>query len=142
MNPFDICLAKQLVGVSGGGNPNRVQTITGTLDDPWGDVDSNELGEALQSGNATAIIEADATALGFGIIMQPVQQTVEIHNLFSNGANVDELSSSVIANTVEWGSTTGSILRFAIYDGGTVTDALAYASLVPTELTIIWHPLP
>lgn len=141
MNPFDICLAKQLVGESGGGNPNRVETITGTLNDPWGDVDCEELSEALQSNNATAIIEADATALGFGTIIQPVQKTAET-NFFSNGANIDELTSSVLANALAWRETTGNITRFAIYAGGTFTDALAYASLVPTTMTIIWHPLP
>lgn len=129
-------------GGGGGGNPNSVQTITGTLDDPWGDVDYDELSEALQSGNATAIIEADATALGFGTITQPVQKTVGINNLYSDGAAIDVSSSNATANTLEWGNTTGNIAKFAIYAGGTITDALAYASLVPTELTIIWHPLP
>ena len=62
-------------GGSGGGgeNPNYVQTVTGTLRNPWGnvgDIDIKELSTAITPSikEATAYIDIDATALNFGHI--------------------------------------------------------------------------
>ena len=130
-------------GGGGGGNPNTVQTITGTLDDPWGDVDFDELSEALQSGNATAIIEADATALGFGTITCYITgyfggSPERNRNVISDGSPNAE--GGTTAYSVSW--TADEISVFTIFAAGTYTNALDYATLVPTTLTIIWHPLP
>ena len=38
------------------GNPNKVVTVTGTMANPWGNLDVAELIEAVKAGNATAYI--------------------------------------------------------------------------------------
>jgi len=126
-------------GGSGGGNPNTVQTITGTLDDPWGDLDYAEFRAALIANEATAKIAADATSLGFGTIEQPVQAGDNM-STFTDGCFID--GENITANDIRWDSTIGDLVTFAIFANGTVADAIQYASLVPTTLTIIWHPLP
>lgn len=56
MDVVDILYAKNKFGGSGGSNPNRVQVITGTLAEPFGDVVG--LSGELYYGNASAKIRA------------------------------------------------------------------------------------
>ena len=40
---------------AGGGNPNRVEVITGTADNPWGDLNIGDFISAVVAGNASGI---------------------------------------------------------------------------------------
>ena len=42
--------ADRIANAEGGGNPNTVQTITGTVGDPFGEIDSQKLYDALKDG--------------------------------------------------------------------------------------------
>lgn len=133
---------KELSSISGG-NPNSVETITGTVANPWGDVDPAELGSEILNNNATAIMT---------ITTEDGTITAPMLIIF-----IDELdySSFSVAN-INVGSDYGNAAQImyayknlikaksAIFGGGTVTvtDLLEVASQIPTTLMIIHHPLP
>lgn len=140
---------------SGGGNPNRVQTITGTLAEPWGDVGFDALFEALPlyhddttttARNATAIIRIDGTSLGMGSAKLPLHSYESGLSDFIYGDGIAILAKGFLA--AEGGWKKDGICEANIYTGSsqdwtyTETDIEAYASAIPTTLTIIWHPLP
>ncbi len=137
-----------LEGGGGGGNPNRVQIIEGTLANPWGDVGS-ELCEAIIDNNANAWLLVDASALGYGEITYPIL------------ADTGTLRACVTAigacgcndSEAEWYETdTVGVYRLSfaynvIADPESdpqvvVLNLEEYAEYLPTTLTIIWHPLP
>lgn len=151
----ELALAKGFSG--GGGNPNRVQTITGTLANPWANVSIDEYKsfcEALEDNGANAIIEVKASALGlpntnFRDFLPYDIGTDYYLQIFKGDAQVNgtaraisfiySIMNNVVAlNQAHYG-------EFEVTDGsgsGSVTDLSQYASLIPTTLTIIWHPLP
>lgn len=131
----------------GGGNPNYVQTITGTVAAPTGEDDSGNLfasiSEAVFNKNATAKM---SITVG--------QQTGWAYLLGSNnGALLQGYASLVNANSfltmkVVWNLAGGNITvgDFESIQGANgsyqVNDLKSMASMCTTELTIIWHPLP
>lgn len=128
----------------GGGNPNSVQVIEGTLANPFGDVDINELMDALyvgadQTGDAHAIIAGDAAVLGFGLLQQPVY--CMNYRLRSTAGDINEDGS--LCNEIYW-YLDGEQLAIHAYieQNGTLTNIASYASQIPTTLTIYWHPMP
>ena len=143
---------------SGGGNPNSVQTIVGTLANPWGDMSADDFiafGEALHNNNANAIIEMDGTALGMGVAnfrdfylsnSDPTTYWVHI-----NGGTAVTDGVGIVATVSYYNYNNEIALASAIVGSytcdvgeGTINtqSVFSYASLVPTTLTIIWHPLP
>lgn len=133
-------LADNWTGGSGGGggsNPNTVQTITGTLANPFGSVDADTLGPALDSMNASATFVADASALGAGTVIARLGGNSD--TIWGNGASFD-ISDSVSAFGLTWVSS-GSLVFAKMFSGGNVIDISTYASMIPTTLTVVWHPL-
>lgn len=138
MNLYDVAIAKKLSGGGGGGgNPNTTQTITGTLNAPFGSVDIGALGTALSSMNASAYFEADASALGAGTVS--ARLAGDNTGIWGNGASFG-VSDSVIAFGLSWGSS-GSLTFAKMFSDGNVMDISPYGSMIPTTLTIVWHPL-
>lgn len=135
-------------GDEGGGNPNRVETITGTLASPFGDLGS-EFSEALLSNNANALLGVDATALGFGTIVYPLLATgseqiiAVITNIQDDSCN-DSEARWAINHLGDFTLTYAYWVSAEVdYDPPVlVTNLMDYATLLPTTLTIIWHPLP
>lgn len=140
---------------SGGGNPNSVQVIEGTLAEPWGDVGFDALYEALPfynddgtiiARNATAIIKLDGANLGMGTAILPLHSTKTESNDFIVGDGFNTASGGFLAATGIWnedGVYEADVYQGSVQDGAYVdTNVKAYASLIPTTLTIIWHPLP
>lgn len=123
----------------GGGNPNSVQVIEGTLANPFGDIAMDELQAAVISGNATAILEFNASALGFG-----TQKTA----LYYYGD--EELTASYagltpafsVAYYLRWNSASGDLEYAYVEEDGTVTDVKTAAASLPSTLTIYLHPMP
>lgn len=131
----------------GGGNPNHVQTITGTVATPVGEEGSPGLfasiSEAIFNKNATAKMSITAG-----------QQTGWTYLLGSNnGAQLQGYASIFSTNgfltmRVVWKLVNGNIIvdTFESIQGTNgsyqVTDLKSMAARCPTELTIIWHPLP
>lgn len=129
-------------GGGGGSNPNYAETITGTLANPWGGVDTAALLTEIQSNNATCMMTIDATALDIGIF--PV---IALPFAVSQGFIFELIGTSGPALN-NWGCTSvnyhsdGTFYTFYALTGGNVIDPGSYASTIPTTLTIIHHPLP
>lgn len=125
-------------GDEGGGNPNRVETITGTAADPWGDVDPSTLHEKMRNGDASVSVSFDSTAIGGSTYYQNLFAAPDYFTI--EGA-VPGDGSSTECYAVDW-NTDGTVLSAAQYTTGTYVDISAYLALITTVFTIIWHPLP
>ena len=135
----------------GGGNPNSVQVIAGTLDNPFGDVDISELILALENNGANAVLNADITAIGYTGIVLPLAVAV-----YGDAGILATYSSDIVFEKLtiaqayyNYDFEDNFILNKADqvvgdYDNHefTATDIKSYASLIPTTLTIYWHPMP
>lgn len=129
--------------VEGGGNPNRSETYTGTLYDPWGDYSVAELAtlyDEISARNASMILVLDASALG---ITQPVPLLMGAYsNTFEGAAASGSLESLSAAIIVAYSKISGELDFCVTYaSDGTGTDISAYASQLPTTFTIYWHPM-
>lgn len=128
----------------GGGNPNRVQTITGTLAEPWGG-HQYSISNALYSNECSAVMHGDATAIGeseFDLILETDCDGIK-------GSYVFMSSNECVAASIVWAESLDySINEALICNASTsdetveISDIKEYGSLIPTTLTIIWHPLP
>ena len=126
---------------SGGGNPNYVETVTGTLANPWGSVTPATLQTAISGNNATALLTVDASAIGMGtayLVATPfAQQAIAFQAVGSSGSSVADWAAVDVAY-----GTNGSLAYAWINRSGAALDATAYAQSITTTLTIIHHPLP
>lgn len=123
-------------------NPNYVETITGTLANPWGDINVTELFDAIESGAATAYIIDNAIEQRWKICLQ------------SFGGNVFGFCGQAKPSTS--GTKVGLInVEYVQYDSAgnltfcasagsatTLTNITQYADEGTVTLTIIHHPLP
>lgn len=127
------CAFNPVIVSGGGGNPNYVETIEGTLANPFGELDFDELYRELGAGGVTLIL----SALGATMMGQ------------ING------SGSILFGTVLFAAPTDA----APWIGGSVSyvtgdELLDYAKVLQsgvwadlpaattTTLTVIHHPLP
>lgn len=147
MDLFDVVVAKKLGGGGGGENPNYVQTITGTVATPISEDNAGSLfaliSETIFNDNATAIMTITVgQQTGWAYLWGS-----------SNGAQLEGFASmfdtdSFLTVRVVWKLLGGNITVdvFESIQGASgsyqVTDLKSMASMCPTELTIIWHPLP
>ena len=137
MDLFDIAVAKKFSGGGGGGNPNYVQTITGTAANPCVGINANSLHNALLDNNASAIITLTNANLGVFVKM-PITtagQTLVASKIDSG--NMSGFDASWYATGDE--ATARSLVMI---NNGQTTDGTAYASMLTSELVITWHPLP
>lgn len=152
--PFDavsFAAGKKAAGSSGGGvdgNPNWVETIEGTLTNPWGEYEWEGIKTLVNSGNATIKLTIPSQST------KPLGMTGEYRN------------SGMLGNTIVFSSLTvrtyydedeedtlavptGLLVRYSrgtidpvntcVMDDGYVTYLPASTA---TTLTIIHHPLP
>lgn len=133
-------------GDEGGGNPNRVQTITGTLANPftdWTKAEYDEFIGAYSDGNASASMTVDATEIGYveaSLVLAPFyNEPFFLDAYIEADGDVTAISVSYLGNFEE----TPLLSEAKGYTtAGGVVDLAEYASILPTTLTIIWHPLP
>ena len=143
MDLFNLAVARKLSSGSGGGNPNTVKTITGTVASPWGNIDTSELYTAIANGNATAKIIIDGSAVGAGNIEAFFNARNDF--IFFNGGNIGstgEYATRVGAYVVSYNAINGELMTMDMAQNGTVASMVSYASMLPTSLTVIYHPLP
>ena len=140
MDLFDIAVASKLAGGGGGGNPNTIQTVSGTAANPFGNIDKVALNAALLSNQATVKMELDFTVLGAGTVSAYIKgvDTSRYDNAFELSVGDAFVKS---AGSMSWDDD-GNILMLYMSQGDTSTNIKSYASNVPTSMTIIWHPLP
>ena len=139
LDPVSYKLGQAAGGGGGGGNPNYVETITGTLANPWGDIDILDLGQKVMNNNATVFLEINDASHS----VTPLQglfivDDVNVSAMFSFSMFFDESFSAI--SVVFLG---GNFLNSVSIDGtaGSYTvDQIP--STTPTTLTIIHHPLP
>lgn len=131
------------VAEGGGGNPNRVQTVTGTLAQPFGDYDLYEsLLDAITNGNASAQLE-----FVFNDVPQklPIVPNVGTSGLTGSATQIYEQAYG--ASRVLWTpDQDGYGIAFAYMvgteTGNQIVDISSMAPGISSTLTIIWHPLP
>lgn len=156
MDVVDILYAKNKFGGSGGGNPNRVQVIEADFSLPTGSIDGasvnpDVLAAALASNNAHAILNVDASVLGFGVLSFPL---ISLDDHFTV-ASAEVAADSALGLNAIWDYTTSNAqhdwslvqaymlsLPGGSYPTATIDDITEYAAMFPTTLTIYWHPMP
>lgn len=136
MDFLTLAIAKKMAP-GGGGNPNRVQTITGTVGSPFGAVDYDTLKAALANGNASAL-------LLFNYLGTPVPLPLQGETfIYANAASLTISPNEYTAANVWWeDATTMNALMVSNLSGGVVFDAAQIVKDSESILTIIWHPLP
>lgn len=139
--------------VSGGGNPNHVETITGTLENPWGDLSYTSLVHAIQSKEVTTLLSVvlpDDSAWIFPLIPR----------MWDNPTDLALIASAAYpAGFLPQVTMMGGCVVYEQYSGETSPHCAAIVvsspdtnyqwvnlieqmSQLPATLTIIHHPLP
>ena len=124
-------------GGGSGGNPNSVQTITGTAANPWGDVDYEELAEAVYNKNATVTIGYE---LGY-TILSPRPMVANRVSAHETVLWASMLNSGADGGWTAAYNSSGGISSMKALVSGSPVDYIAYASATTSTLIIIWHPL-
>ena len=131
----------------GGGNPNRVQTITGTVAAPTGEDDSGNLfaliSEAIFNKNATATMSITVgQETGWAYLLGSSSGT-QLQGCATKFSTDGFQTLRVIWNLLGGNISLGVFKSIQGENGAyQVTDLTSMASMCTTELTIIWHPLP
>lgn len=124
-----------------GGNPNEVETATGTLANPFGSINAAELAAALESGDASASVTFDFEEFS-GIKLPLIGWTSGGGGMRVDFASIS--SSYILCMRIIWGSngnaTSGKLV--ATLPAGQVTDITDSLNTYDSTLTVIWHPLP
>lgn len=121
----------------GGGNPNYVQTITATAENPCVGISAYSLLHALIDNNASAEITLTNENLGVYVKMPISTQGQTIQASQINSDSMSGFEASWDASHDE-----ATARKLVIINNGQITEGTAYASMLTSELTIIWHPLP
>ena len=141
----DLLFAK----AGGGGNPNRAETVTGTLENPIAGLSASPfaLKSAFSSGNASGKITLDASALGLGEYTYPFFKDGDYFTISLSSITADSVFDSNALWEID--ASENVVLDQAYMAEGetgtpslTITDLMSYAALIPTETTIYWHPMP
>lgn len=132
-------------GGGGGGNPNYVETIEGTLANPWGKYTASELFSAARSGDLTMYITADVVYTDGGTAATATMMFFPITGMptfgFTKpGANLSQISFARLAY-----SNYGALNKAVAGNINTLNETqelLQTPSDTACTLTIIYHPLP
>ena len=150
MSLRDLLFAK----AGGGGNPNRVDVIQGTLANPFGSMTPDEVASLqadLRFGGASAILEVDGTPIGAALFSAAIfaYGAGEEIGAFLSFVEPTDVSCFAANWTIIFGDSGAESysLDDAAYISGTSEELTysplnAYASSLPTTLTIYWHPMP
>ena len=132
------------VAEGGGGNPNRVQTVTGTLAQPFGDYNLYEsLLDAVTNGNASAQLD-----FVFNDVPMQLQVGPNVGSPGLLGSMASIRAQAYDAASIFWSDLDQGVYGVAIArmvgsaTHGTIVDISEMASSISSTLTIIWHPLP
>lgn len=148
MDLFDVVVAKKLSGGGGGGvNPNLVQTITGTVATPIGEDNSGNLfaiiSKAIFNNNATAKMSITVGQQTGWAYLMGSSSSAQLQGFATMFGTDSFLTMRVVWKLLGGNITVGVFESIQGTNGSyQVTDLKSMASMCPTELTIIWHPLP
>lgn len=134
--------------IGGGGNPNVVMTITGTMANWWGEENFSAIRNAIANKTMTVYVEADATALGFGTVNAILTCFDDSAYISAEGASLPSSLEveGATAYSASWSNNNQESVPqlddWYMLSNSTITDISEYASAVPTVATLIYHPLP
>lgn len=122
---------------SGTGNPNYVETIDGTVFNPFGDYVVSELAQEVEAGNITVIMQLYYTSNAY--VTTPLLSRQQGHILVTNGfADMD--NQIFLALSLTCSDSGVSLVQYTSFtESADVTEMYADNR---TVLTIIHHPLP
>lgn len=147
MDLFDVVVAKKLNGGGGGGgNPNRVQTIAGTVAEPIGDNSGSLfalISEATFNNNATAIMTITVGQQTGWAYLSGVNNGTQLTG-YASMVNADSFLTMIVGWYLDGDNITIGDFKSIQGANGSyqVNDLKSMASMCTTELTIVWHPLP
>lgn len=119
-------------------NPNNVVTVTGTMANPWGNLDVAELIAAIKADNATAYINFTFNGTTFSkVYVRVVQGDHFFVSLFGSAGTLQTCAGFSAEYTSE-----GAIETCYSLAGGVVLNLTSQASELTIELVVIYHPLP
>jgi hypothetical protein len=132
-------LNSMLNQIGGENNPIVVKTIQSTIKNPFSDyfenIDVQNLHNEAMFNDVTLILRVDGQVLG-------VEPFTTYINSNLNGFYCSQ--ASIFENSVDAYNSLfnieGNLQEFKYATGGTIIDGLAYSDLIPSTLTIIYHP--
>lgn len=138
------CAFNPVIVAGGGGNPNYVETITGTLANPFGDYTSSQLAYMANVENSiNMFLVVDGSVLGMGVyplsMLKPLNSG-DNSTLFFGASYLPDNAEHYMVADVEYQS--GLKRARMMVGGNTITDVMSYSSHITTTLTIIHHPMP
>lgn len=143
MDLFDVVIAKKLSGGGGSGtNYNHIDTYTGTVAELCDTNVFNYIRNAILANDGTALC---TIILGEQTGTVPLMAT---ENSLAGFATKISGTDSFFTLVVQWDSNGSSIYpaTFCSYQGSSgsyqMQDLTAMASMCPTSIDFIWHPLP
>lgn len=126
-------------------NPNYVETISGTLSNPWGANTPSDLFTAARNGNLTMYIEASVTYSEGGTEETATMMFLPISGVPTFGFTKPGASASTLFFARTGYANTGNLGR-AVAGNINVTigtqELIGLSGDTPCTLTIIHHPLP
>lgn len=135
----------------GGGNPNSVQVITGTLDNPFGSEGLElmyNLSDAIKLGNASAKLSFSGESMGYPrTFIAPIVET-DYHKTGIMLATPKNIPADIVALWAEWSPVNNMINSECImWNSDNHSFEPVYLPeeqmlAISTTLTIYWHPMP
>lgn len=127
-----------LCDVASGGNPNTVETITGTVAEPWGGRFA-EIKAGIADGSMTCYFNGST-----GGRMYVFLDNANGHVIATDIANYDQSMNTLVLFGGEvyiYNLTDGSLAKSYVVDEGEVLGEPVTPTMAKT-LTIIYHPMP
>lgn len=130
-------------------NPNSYEEISGTLSNPWGDIDPAELMAAMaavggQYDTSTSNVLLGITIPGMGDFVLPVALD-NWDNPTAFVVSALNYAPALGASTPQGGcliyGANGALLSAYMYVNGTLTDVASQMAQAPTSLRVYVHPL-
>lgn len=140
MDLYDILIARKMAGGGGGGegNPNRVVIIQGTVQNPWGNLVPNDIKTLIENDEATALMTITLGEQVGQAYLQAGNDGFIVSSATQGG------DSGFLTLRVTW--QLGVLQNFWTMQGANgayqYQNLVSMASQCPTQLKIIWHPLP
>ena len=144
VNQFDLFRAKLVEGVEAkaegeGGVTNTKKVVTGTLADPFGDIDVADLCSKLQTMDATAYLSVNASSLGQGTLeSRPYADSTRFR---TNSATMSNTVANTKAYGFDWNISSKELTFANVQNNNQMLDIMSYASGLTTTLTVIYHPI-
>ena len=116
---------------------NTVQTVTGTVGDPFGDIDYTTLRDALKNDEATAKISFTYLTYNVSFFLRADNE------IYGNTAFIDARNDVYLAAFATWHEFDYlEAYMVGTQTQNTIVDATATVGSLTSTLDVIWHPLP